>query len=609
LAPSAVYNGNRYRVLPIPYPPYIYDKKDKPLDMPITVTNIIRLNVDKSPAKIEMLTGNCSTPLLSFYDSKAKRGWIMLTTQGTQFGNSGLMIEENASKETATFVLSAPGVREARYVMTGFAKSTDKPVDLKTGEEISLKMRLYNFTANNLQDFYEKVFSIRKALSGTTVYRNVAPFSAITDIILDHHDKTKYYEDNKYGYICNNPNGNSPWNHVGGLVYSYPQVIQSTPERLRRISKTFDVFKLMQGKTGLLYGMFMKGKLFGDNFNENETKPTIAMVRKNGDVLYFGIQTLELLKVQGKENYIKPEWNEVFKKLADGIVKVWKDYGQFGQFVDVETGEMDINGSTAGAVCISGLALASRYFQNPEYLRIAEAAGEYYYNRDLLKGYLGGGPQEILQCPDSEAAYDITDAYTTLYEITGKKEWLKYARAAAAIFSTWTVSYDYKFPKGSTMHRIDARSTGAVWASTQNAHGAPGIYILSGNFLLRLYRATSDKRYMELLKDIAHNIVQYTTTKNNPVIPKAIMQNPGIYLRNDIGDMFVFDNVEAIITKHDKKGVNIRITNSTPYDARVSVFSENSKQAKKTLSFYAFTQWQKIEVNAGETKEFFIENK
>ncbi len=649
LAPAAVYNANRYTINPVQYPPYIYDPKDKPLDMPVTITNVLHLNKDLSPGKIEMLTGSCATPLMSFYNKNTKRGWIMLTTQQTQFGNSGFIIEEDLSRKRATFVLSAPGVRESRYVMTGFTKSTDQAADFKANDQVELKVRLYNFPVESLQEFYDKIFAIRKALSGATVYRKVAPFSAINDIILDHHDKMKYYEDDHYGYICSGPRENQPYWHLqagwGGVpAFSFPQVIQSTPERLRRIAKSFDVLKLMQGKTGLTHGIFMKGEIFGDNFEEKEKNRNIAMVRRNGEMLFFGIQTLDLLKIKG--SYIDPKWKEMFQKQADGIVKIWKDYGQFGQFIDVETGKMDIHGSTAGAVCISGLALASVYFNNPEYLKIAELAGKYYYDRDLSKGYAGGGPAEILQCQDSEAAYDITEAYTTLFELTGNQEWLRYAKYAAALLSTWTVSYDYKFPKGSVMHRVDARATGAVWASIQNAHGAPGLYILSGDFLLRLYRATSDKRYMELLRDIAHNVVQYTTTEKNPVVPKAvpgsvservnlsdwegaeniggsipdgdsnmawgivtsleITQNPGLYLRFDTGDLFVLDNVDAVITKRDKKSVTLKITNPTPYDGRIAIFSEDGAMARKPMDRYAFTKWPKVEVKSGETKEIIV---
>jgi hypothetical protein len=101
---------------------------------------------------------------------------------------------------------------------------------------------------------------------------------------------------------------------------------------------------------------------------------------------------------------------------------------------------------------------------------------------------------------------------------------------------------------------FDARSTGAVWASIQNAHGAPGMYILSGNFLLRLYRATGDKRYMELLKDITHNVVQYTTTEKNPVVPKAV---PGsVSERVNLSDWEGANNIGGSIPDGDSNMVD-----------------------------------------------------
>ena len=63
-APAAVYSGNRFRSLNIPYPPYIYDKGEKELDMPVTIAQIPRLSVQPIPSQIEMLTSNCTTPML-----------------------------------------------------------------------------------------------------------------------------------------------------------------------------------------------------------------------------------------------------------------------------------------------------------------------------------------------------------------------------------------------------------------------------------------------------------------------------------------------------------------------------------------------------------------
>ena len=651
LAPACLYNGNRYRVLAYRYPPYIYDEKLRPLDMPVSITNVPHLNLDKSPAKVELLTGNCSTPLLSFFDPKAKRGWIMLTRQCTPYGNSGLFVEENVTRGLASFVVSAPGVRERRYVMTGFAASGDQGADWKPGDEVALQFRLYNFSAADIPAFLAKVFDVRKVLSGRTQYRNVAPYSATANVIAKHHDAAKWFESDTFGYICNSPSDNNPFGHIqvgwnGIPIYCHPEVILETPERLRRVSRSMDaVSQNMRGKSGLLYAMFRHGELLGDTFSQMTQKRSIAMVRRSGETLYCAIQQFELLRRNGHGDMVKPEWDAMLRGIADGLVGLWVQYGQFGQFVDVETGKIEINGSTAGAINISALALASRYFHEREYFEVAEVAGDLYYERDLCKGYAGGGPAEILQCPDSESAYNLVEAYVVLYELSGKQQWLKRACDAAHLLATWIVSYDYQFPEGCDMDRVGARSTGAVFASVQNQHGAPGLYISSGDFLLKLYRATGNRRYAELYKDTVHNAIQYVTTPINPLgrespagsvservnlsdwegrehigmvtpgdsnlawetlVELTCLQTPGIYLRTDADDFFVFDHVEAQIIERGGGAVILRITNPTTLPASVSILAESAGEVKRPLGWNAFLNWPKVDVEPGQTREVKI---
>lgn len=57
-APAAMYNGNRFRILPVGYPPFIYNPKDRPLDMPVTTTNVPHLNQDGTEGKIELMTNS-----------------------------------------------------------------------------------------------------------------------------------------------------------------------------------------------------------------------------------------------------------------------------------------------------------------------------------------------------------------------------------------------------------------------------------------------------------------------------------------------------------------------------------------------------------------------
>ena len=116
------------------------------------------------------------------------------------------------------------------------------------------------------------------------------------------------------------------------------------------------------------------------------------------------------------------------------------------------------------------------------------------------------------------------------------------------------------------------------WASTQNKHGAPGICTSSGDPLFKIYRATGDRRYAELMRDIVHawqegvkpggGISERLTycdadsrgnrgggdgdngwCELNGIL--MAMELPGIYLRTDRDEMYVFDSVEAQVVKRD----------------------------------------------------------
>ena len=648
LAPAVLYGGNRFRVLHMGYPPYIQNERDRPLDMPITVTDIPRLNPDGRHAKVEMNTGNVATPMLAFFNPQAWRGFILLAEQGTRFGNNGLFVEEDAAPngvvKRMTVAVTAPGVRETRYRMCGRAGTGDGGADWKPGDTLNLKFRVYNFAAPDLVAFYDKVFQERKALTGTNTYACVTPYSAAAGFITEHHDKNKWFEKGGVGYYSNGPGSGSPWSFQIGWngvpIYGFACLVSETPERLRRIGLTFDNMLMKgQGKTGLFYAINRNGELMGDTFGTMTQRRSIAMIRRSADVLYFGLRSLALMKQRGHDNLIKPEWEKSMRACADGLVKVWNDYGQFGQFIDVETGKMDINGSTAGCSAGAALAFASRYFNESRYLAVAEASMKMYYERDFLKGYSGGGPAEILQAPDSESTSNMGESCIALYEITGKKEWLDRAKYVAAMMSTWVMSYDYKFPKGSDMDRAGIHAAGSIFASSQNNHSAPGYYILSGDFMFKLFRATGDKRYAELYKDQSHNVVQYAGAPHNPLrqfsgavtervqvsdwegnnvgqhnshdsnmawetlVALSCLENPGIYLHTDDDTFLVMDHIEAEVmgSNRSRQTKTLWIRNPTSYDARVKILAESARQSCTALGWGAYDKWPVVPVKAGET--------
>ena len=276
---------------------------------------------------------------------------------------------------------------------------------------------------------------------------------------------------------------------------------------------------------------------------------------------------------------------------------------------------------------IGGLALAANYYNNPEYLRIAQEAAEYYYQYDFVeRGMTTGGCADILQNADSETAAGFMTSLMVLYETTGDVKYLEQSRNLANLCASWTTSYDYELPRDTELGALGAKLAGVYWASTQNKHGAPGICTSSGDPLFKIYRATGQVKYADLMNDIVHAHGEsirhggYTNERLTYCDADSrgergthvtgwnelngflmALEIPGIYIQTDSEQFYVFDHVEAVIEKRNKNGVILKITNPTKFDANVSLFAETARQAGKPLGYTAFVNWPKIGIQAGDS--------
>jgi hypothetical protein len=207
---------------------------------------------------------------------------------------------------------------------------------------------------------------------------------------------------------------------------------------------------------------------------------------------------------------------------------------------------------------------------------------------------------------------------------------LRYAEEAAKQFATWVQGYDYRFPPQSLFGRIGIKATGAVWANTQNKHGAPGICTFSGVALLHLYEATGNDFYKQLLYDIAHNMTQYighparpiegvkdgwmcervSTTDWNEGIGEitymstwaetslmlTYLEVPGLYIEPDKKQVTMFDHLDVLETKFLGKNVWITVKNNTK--AAVSVrYRVKGKSRMETLPEVGIDQTAKFKIS------------
>lgn len=641
LVPASVYNGNRYRAIGNGYNPhYPIDMYYNP-DVPLTISNDPRLALNPGdPSRIELQTTNGATPAVCFYAPLEKKGFILLTQQDTRLGNSGITIQENAERTKASIKITAPSVRKFAAGFGDFRPSGDMAANWHAGDELTFHFSVFVFDAQSIPDLLLKFMEVRKSLTGPNQPRNLFPMS-------EHLELATGICSNNWitvpaGSYYTPENGrNFQLGWVSGMMNTYPMLALNNEKERERVCREIDfVVQKLQGKSGYFYGgITAEGQIRPEKVNP-EIPQIHAMVRKNCDVLLWMVKHFMLLKEQGYASLIKPQWETSVRHLADAFVATWRKYGQLGQYIDPETGDIAVFNSTAGAIAPAGLALASAYFGNNEYLKVAGEIADYYYNRDVVKqGLTGGHCGDISQDADSESCFGFLESLMAMYNFTGEKQWLEKAKVQAALCSTWVLSYDVKFPPESQIAKLQSHMAGAVWASIQNKHAAPGICTASGDYLFKLYRATGNRLYADLIRDIQHahaeavdmpnhrtnnygfgtsmeriqpsdaegkkRIGNFYHTRNSWTETDGMLMDleiPGIYLQTDKNEMYVFDHIEAKLLKRLGDMVTLSISNKTPYDAKISLFAETSDEAKIHLSYVAFTKWPKVEVKSGESK-------
>ncbi len=112
-----------------------------------------------------------------------------------------------------------------------------------------------------------------------------------------------------------------------------PLLFAGSAESRQRARATLDwVFSKAQTQSGLVVGVIYGagGRELGDGFGASGTDRWV-MTRKCGDLLYFLMKHLILLRRQGSA--IPPAWLDGTRRLADRFVTIWRQYGQFGQLL------------------------------------------------------------------------------------------------------------------------------------------------------------------------------------------------------------------------------------------------------------------------------------
>jgi hypothetical protein len=643
LLPSAVYHGNDFEVLNTPYPPLWRDVAQFRQDMPVTTTPAPRFARD-SP-RLEQSTGDTASPCMGFHSKQRGFGFLVQSTQGSSLGNHGLTVERHG--DGIRLLVTAPCVREFRQDHCKALPSADRAVDWAEGDCLEFQFRVVLYRDHGLQSLFSSYAALRKTLNHSEI-RHTLPFSAAWRIVEDKYNQSNWVE--PHGYYKMAPNFHTTFEvvgdplcflwqlgWVGGGMMTLPMLAQGGRLTRERAWKNLEmIFDKTIGPAGWFRGIG-DGEHFYPDGVDRPLPHRMHMVRKSGDWLLFALKQFDLLKKQDRA--IPAVWQKAIRDLADAIVALYDKHGQFGQFVDGDTGELLIGGSAAGAILPAALARASAWFDEPRYLHVADASARKLYAEFTVNGLATGGPGEILSAPDSESAFSLVESFVTLFEMTSDGFYIQATRDAIEQASTWVTSYDYQFPPQSTLAKSGARSTGAVFANIQNKHGAPGICTLSGDSLFRFWRATGDALALDLIRDIAHGIPQYLSRADAPLgeamhpgwmcervnlsdweTPEGVGNNlfgscswaetalmlttweiPSLYVQLDTGLVIVFDHIIAEVMGHSDQRMEVKLTNPTVFDADIKVLCENSSEIQKPLPMNALFDALILHIPAGSS--------
>ena len=494
--PACAYNGNQFKRRKTNYPPEYTVAECGENPQPI-ITDVPALNPDGS-GKIQVTAGDLSVPCFGVFFREQQRAFFVFTQQACKGKNLGFSVE------SGSVTVQFPAIREKCYRIC----RTDEPSEdsgflTAAGETVTSKVLIKEFSCRDLPAFFALFFENRRCLLSDAPAKT--EYSQMLWETMENHMNRdnfsgEYYAEMSKMWQCG-------W--VGGGMSSLPLLKHGSDASKARAVKTLDYMTSKTSPMGFFYSTIINGEIRGDGCGSPHMRNS-TLTRKNGDALYFLFKHFNVISP-------KDTWVSAAKACADAFVTLYERYQDFGQFVNVETGEMIFGGTTSGASVIGALVMAWRYFTDEKYLSVAKQAGEKYYQNFVFRGVTYGGPGEALCAPDSESSYAMVESMVFLYEETKEEKWLRYARDSLHLLSSWVMPYAYVFPTECEFARLGINTVGSVFANVQNKHSAPGLCTASGDAIYKLYKFTGNEAYLELLRDIVSFLPQCISTEERPI--------------------------------------------------------------------------------------------
>ena len=492
------------------FPGYVYDSNN----WDERVKYIPRV-CDEQDNKLFIPTFSTSMPAGAFMNRSAGLLAYFATEQNVDGYDTSFYCDCNDDQIKVTAIV--PMYRERQYKLAtydgvmrfGFQYDTPVGANLTVGESLTLPFYLAGGECQGIPGMFDDLLNLRRLWRKPHTHR--LPFSRARELVEDNFNEHHWTDDFYYanaamiGVKDEHPQLMTGW--CAGIMTGYGMLSSQNPICRERAATMIDwLCANGMSPSGFFYGCYQDGAWIDEPFDPRKDKGLWQHIRLIGDSIFYLFQSYMSEKRSGVE---RANWRDALKTNLDALCLLFENNGEFGLYVDRKDATILDGNCGAGALCIACLARGYGLFGDERYLRVAEAAGDYYYTNFLGRGHTNAGPLDILCAADSESAAMYPEAYISLYEVTGKQTHLNYAREAAALFASWTLCYNGVFPKDSVLDKLKVETAGAVIASVQNHHLGPGAATHSMEALLRIYRHTRDERYLRVLEDIAGGLPQW----------------------------------------------------------------------------------------------------
>ncbi len=515
IAPGAMYDGNRMLVSKQTYCPEA-PTEGVNANGPLLQVDIPRLTLDTN-YRTEFAANAFSMPVVGIFDPVQKAGFLVGIEVYGVWGVTGVNLI-TIPGEPVSVEICLPVRRKRRYRFCDWIDTAEVGMNLAPGQTVTGRVTLIRVSASTIPEFVACVAEYGYEHRGQEPRRPSLSFHQCAALIEDKFNAFNWDEKNGFYRSGINPRARyavqSGW--VSGGVTIVSMIGSDNPVSRQRALRMLDVFcRDALSPSGYFHGGHDGEKWFSVGFRRPNCR-TFSLVRRPLECARDVLKCLALLRDQGEA--LQPHWEAAARRNLDAACGTVARFGHLGYNIDFETGDVQWGDSTCGAFGIEPLVRGAAWFGEPRYLETAETLASYYCEHFLARGITCGGVGDALTAADSESNYALLAGLVHLHAATGKPHHLAWAREAADLFCTWVLSYDAILPEGTPLARLGIQPRGAVFANTQNQHGAPGICTASGEALLGLYQVTGEERYLRVLEDITQCIPQMIVQKGQEEI-------------------------------------------------------------------------------------------